>query len=122
MKRVAFLAVLLILIAGCAEQRFIASIYADRIAHRHNPKVLVFSGDINTGQITGMAWGRLCDVADCTMRTSEAGAGIVTPTPSACYGRWWKECDHNIGKHCRAGWWDRCAKQEEEKAAAAAKK
>jgi hypothetical protein len=96
-------------LCGCAEQRFYIAGYADLLIHPHNPKALIFSGDMNTGQITSVQWGRVCDVADCSMSGPSKGSGIVTATPAACYSRWWNECN---GKTCRSDWWERCAKQE----------
>jgi hypothetical protein len=100
---------LCLIVVGCAEQRLYVSYYADKVLHPGNPKVLTFYGNPNTGQLTGSSWGRLCEVSDCANTGPAMGSGIVVHYPSACYARWWKECNH---KNCRSGWWDRCLKKE----------
>lgn len=113
-------AIICLLALGCASARLQAGHYADKILHPGNPKVLAFSGNFR-GEISKVEWRRLCDITDCTIRGPERGDGIFTPTPKACYSRWWNECAVEGCAHCRKrgcgkNWWEKCAKQENAKA------
>jgi hypothetical protein len=112
MRKLALIVSFLLFALGCAEQRLYVSYYTDKVFHPGNPKVLTFYGTPD-GQLAGSQWTRLCDVTDCTMPGPAKGAGVFTPSPKACYQRWWKECD---GKNCKAEWWDKCTKDENAKA------